>query len=65
MKGLDTEALKDPKGSAATLVAGAATATAYGYTVGPASCTSTTCTTYTLAADLEGSETNYSKSNLN
>jgi general secretion pathway protein G len=69
MKGLDQEALKDPKGSAYTLVA-APTANAYAYAVKNASggaCDNTTgneCTQYTLTATLEGGGT-FAKSNLN
>jgi general secretion pathway protein G len=65
IKGLDPEALKDPKGSAQTLVASAA-AGSYSYDVGPAGCDNTTtdCTTYTLTATLEGGGT-YTKNNLN
>ncbi|HTE57227.1 MAG TPA: type II secretion system protein [Verrucomicrobiae bacterium] len=68
MKGLDPEALKDPKGSAQTL-ATAASSTAYGYA--PLSTTDGTCTTvdanctkYTLTANLEGGTT-FTKSSLN
>jgi type II secretion system protein G len=68
MKGLDAEALKDPKGSAQTLSA-AASNTSYGYT--PLSSTDGACTTaagdctkYTLTANLEGGGT-FSKSSLN
>ncbi len=66
MKGLDTEALKDPKGSAATL-ASSVSSTAYGYTVTPSTCTTAAadCTGYTLSADLESSTTNFTKTNLN
>jgi prepilin-type N-terminal cleavage/methylation domain-containing protein len=68
MKGLDAEALKDPKGSAQTLGA-SASATQYGYTVtnsSGGSCESddTTCATYTLTANLEGGGS-FSKNNLN
>lgn len=68
MKGLDPEALKDPKGSAQTLAA-APSATAYGYD--PAQTDNSACTTaagnctkYTLTANLEGGTT-FSKSSLN
>lgn len=69
MKGLDAEALQDPKGSSQTLVA-SATANSYAYTVTPADCDNTTtdCTGYTLTATLEGqiegSDT-YTKTSLN
>ena len=68
MKGLDAEALKDPKGTAQTLVAAAA-ANSYSYDVqrtGGGSCDNSTndCATYTLTATYEGGGT-FSKSNLN
>lgn len=68
MKGLDAEALKDPKGAAQTLV-GAAAANSYSYNVGPADCVDGTdagtgCATYTLTATLESGGT-FAKSNLN
>ena len=68
MKGLDQEALKDPKGSGYT-VASSPSATSYSYAVtnsSSGSCESddTTCTTYTLTATLEGGGT-FTKSNLN
>jgi prepilin-type N-terminal cleavage/methylation domain-containing protein len=68
MKGLDTEALKDPKGSAATLAAAAA-ANTYSYDVqrtGGGTCDNSTndCAQYTLTATLEGGGT-YTKTNLN
>lgn len=71
MKGLDAEALKDPKNSAATgSLATTVSATGYRYDVlndSDASCEAdeTTCVKYTLEADLEGSATNYTKTNLN
>ncbi len=68
MKGLDAEALKDPKGSAQTLTA---TAGANTYQYAPlnsssASCEAddTTCVSYTLTATLEGGGT-FQKKNLN
>ena len=69
MKGLDVEALKDPKGTASTLAATAAAST-YSYAVfaadGTTACDNSTndCAVYTLTATYEGSGT-YSKSNLN
>jgi prepilin-type N-terminal cleavage/methylation domain-containing protein len=62
---IDTDAFQDPKGSAATIAA-TASGTAYGYAVttdADASCASdeTTCTKFTLQADLESSDTNYIK----
>jgi len=71
MKGLDPEALKDPKATGADLAA-AATATQYGYTAtaGGAACPAatgtgadmvSTCDGYSLAADLEGETANYTK----
>lgn len=66
MKGLDAEALKDPKGSAQTLVATPA-ANNYAYAVAPATCDNAAggdCTSYTLTATLEGGGT-YAKTSLN
>jgi type II secretory pathway pseudopilin PulG len=67
MKGLDSEALKDPKGSASTLVASPA-ANAYSYAVtddAGASCATdeTTCAKFTLTATLEGGGTYAKQSN--
>lgn len=69
LKGLDAEALQDPKGSAQTLVA-AATANSYAYVVAPTGCDNTTtdCAGYTLTATLEGQiegSSTYSKTSLN
>lgn len=72
LKSLDTEALKDPQGTAATL-ASAPAAKTYSYAVfqsdGSTSCESddTTCAVYTLTATYEGSvngSTTYTKKNL-
>ena len=68
MKGLDAEALKDPKGSAQTLVA-SPQANAYSYAVTASdgsACDNTTkdCAQYTLTATYEGGGT-FTKSNLN
>ncbi len=71
MKGLDSEALKDPKGSASTLVAAAA-ANSYAYAVfasdGTTACdnaaAATDCAVYTLTATYEGGGT-FAKTNLN
>jgi prepilin-type N-terminal cleavage/methylation domain-containing protein len=68
MKGLDVEALKDPKGSASTLAATAA-ANVYSYAVtasGGGACDNSTadCAAYTLTATNEGGGT-YTKTNLN
>lgn len=68
MKGLDAEALKDPKGTASTL-ASAAAANVYSYDVqrsGGGTCDNSTndCAEYTLTATLEGGGT-YTKTNLN
>ncbi|HJQ09372.1 MAG TPA: type II secretion system protein [Candidatus Saccharimonadales bacterium] len=67
VKGLDPDALKDPKGSAQTLVA---TAAANSYAYAPlndsnASCEAdqTTCSKYTLTATLEGGGTYAKQSN--
>lgn len=69
MKGLDQEALKDPKGSLYETAA-AVSATQYRYDVLNSAGTSceadeTTCATYTLEADIEGTGTNPTKTNLN
>ena len=69
MKGLDAEALKDPKGTAQTLVAAPA-ANSYAYAVlasDDTACdnTSKDCTKYTLTATNEGSPATYAKSSLN
>lgn len=69
MKGLDQEALKDPKGSAYTL-GGSAAANTYAYAVQNASgaaCDNVNgndCTQYALTATLEGGGT-FTKNNLN
>ena len=68
MKGLDAEALKDPKGTAQTLVASAA-ANAYSYDVKASDDTACDnsakdCAKYTLTATYEGGGT-FTKSNLN
>lgn len=67
MKGLDTEALKDPKGTAATL-ADADGSNVYSYEVTPSTCDNTAtggdCTGYTLTATKEGGGT-FAKSALN
>jgi prepilin-type N-terminal cleavage/methylation domain-containing protein len=69
MKGLDAEALQDPKGAGQTLVAAPA-ANSYAYAVTPSGCDNTTtdCTGYTLTATLEGQiegSSTYSKTSLN
>jgi len=70
MKGLDPEALKDPKGTAQTL-AGTAGANSYAYAATPANCDNGTngdCTGYTLTATYEGTvngNTTYEKRALN
>jgi len=68
MKGLDGEALKDPKGTAQTLVAAPA-ADAYSYAVtatGGGACDNSAndCVAYTLTATYEGDGT-FAKTNLN
>lgn len=65
MKGLDPEALKDPKATTGDLAAGAGSATQYGYDVTPANCdnTATMCDSFTLTATLEPSGTYVKKSN--
>ncbi|OGL30484.1 hypothetical protein A3F37_01260 [Candidatus Saccharibacteria bacterium RIFCSPHIGHO2_12_FULL_41_12] len=68
MKGLDSAALQDPKGSAQTLAA-AASATEYGYaTNGGVACTTAAadCTSYILTANREeGTGLTFTKSSLN
>jgi prepilin-type N-terminal cleavage/methylation domain-containing protein len=72
LKGLDPEAFEDPRGTSANLVAAPA-ANSYAYAVensAGASCEadSTTCSSYTLTATLEGTingSSTYSKSSLN
>ena len=68
MKGLDQEALRDPKNSTATKydLADTAAANVYSYAVTPSGCDNSTtdCTAYTLTATLEGGGT-FSKTNLN
>ncbi|MEK9196497.1 MAG: type II secretion system protein [Patescibacteria group bacterium] len=68
LKGLDSGALQDPKGTAQTL-AGTASATQYGYvTNGGAACTTAAadCTSYTLTANKEeGTNQTFTKSSLN
>ena len=65
MKGLDPEALKDPKATSDDLASGAGSATQYGYTVTPNGCDNTTtmCDSFTLTATLEGGSTYVKKSN--
>ena len=66
MKGLDSAALQDPKGTAQTL-ADAAAASVYAYAVLPANCDNADggdCTSYALTATLEAGGT-YVKASLN
>jgi len=59
MPGLNEQALRDPKGAAATLAAGAG-ANTYAYVVTPGGCDNTAgneCANYTLTATLEGGGT--------
>lgn len=69
LKGLDPEALEDPKGASNDL-AGAPAANVYSYAELPAGCDNpalgggTECTSYTLTATLEGGGT-YEKKSLN
>lgn len=72
MKGLDQEALRDPRGTAGTFtLVAAAAANSYAYTVTPAACDNGAggdCTGYTLTATYEGTvngSTTYSKTALN
>ncbi len=70
MKGLDQEALKDPKGAGFT-VADTPSATTYAYAVtqtdGTTSCESdeSTCAKYTLTANQENGDPAFTKANLN
>ncbi len=69
MKGLDQEALKDPKGSGYNLVA-TPTANAYAYAVtnsAGSSCEAddTTCAKYTLTSTNEGTPPTFEKKSLN
>jgi len=65
MKGLDPEAMRDPKAPATTttLTSGGSSATQYSYTPAPANCDNTTtmCDSYTLESSLEGSTDKYTK----
>jgi prepilin-type N-terminal cleavage/methylation domain-containing protein len=65
LKGLDAEALKDPQGTASTLV-GSPAAGSYSYVVTPTDCNNsgTDCTGYTLTATYEGEGT-FVKNSLN
>ena len=68
LKGLDAQAFQDPKGNSTT-VAGAPSATQYGYDTSPDNCTADgsgagNCSGYTLTANLEGGGTT-SKAALN
>lgn len=76
MKGLDNEAMKDPKGTGAGAstsdtapyqLGGAAASSIYSYVVTPSGCDNGAggdCTGYTLTATLEGGGT-FAKTNLN
>jgi prepilin-type N-terminal cleavage/methylation domain-containing protein len=64
LKGLDPEALQDPKDSSATpALVGTPTANKYSYEVTPAGCdnTATTCDGFTLTAKVEGGGADYVK----
>lgn len=66
LKGLDLDALQDPKGSSNDLQ-GSAAANIYAYAVTPSGCDNGAggdCDTYTLTATLEGGGT-YAKNSLN
>lgn len=69
MKGLDREALRDPKGAAGAYgVATTATGSTYAYVASPAGCVNdgtNDCTGYTLTASQEGSETGLTVNSLN
>lgn len=61
LKGLDLEALKDPKGNLLNASGGS-----YTYTPLPASCATNACTSFTFEADLEKSTPDpYQKKSLN
>jgi prepilin-type N-terminal cleavage/methylation domain-containing protein len=63
LKGLDPEALKDPKGGS---IAGTTTASAYGYAVTPANCDNGAngdCTNFTVTSTLEAGGTYAKQSN--
>ena len=68
LKGLDAQALKDPKAQAGqdAPTSGTGSGTQYGYAPTPAGCTTAAndCTGYTLTANLEGGGT-FTKTNLN
>lgn len=65
LKGLDPQALRDPK-QVGNAPQAATSGTTYGYAVSPSGCTAagTECTSYTLTATLESGGT-YSKQSLN
>ncbi len=68
LKGLDSEALRDPKGAPGSSLAASASDTQYGYAATPAGCTTAanTCTGYTLTALREGDPSNpITKTQLN
>jgi len=66
--GLDAEALNDPGGTAISVVSATPTPAAGAYYYFPTTCTGTgagQCTGYTLYADLEDGEPDYTKAALN
>lgn len=65
MKGLDKEALRDPRGNV-EVITNTPTSNTYSYEVAPVGCdnSATACNSYTLTAKLE-SGTDYVKKNLN
>jgi prepilin-type N-terminal cleavage/methylation domain-containing protein len=72
MKGFDAEALKDPKGTASTVIAGTTpTATQYAYDAKDAGCTNDTtdpttlCTNFSINAKLEADGSTISKQSNN
>lgn len=70
MKGLDAEALTDPKGGGSSTLVAAPAASTYAYAVLNASDTSceadnTTCAKYTLTSTNEGTPATFSKKSLN
>ncbi len=67
LRGLDLEALHDPKGSAGNNIVGTRAANAYSYAVSPTGCDNTTteCESYVLTAVPEGGGDDVVKNSLN
>jgi prepilin-type N-terminal cleavage/methylation domain-containing protein len=64
LKGLDAEALQDPKGADPTMGT-ASSATQYGYNVTCDTATPPSCPSYILTANVEGTTDTYEKRSLN